>query len=78
MGILKKMRPEFLRYCPLWVELQEARVVGLSKNICSWYLKLADLDVPDTIQPRENSMGGGTDGFKYERRGLPRERQLER
>lgn len=39
---------------------------------------LADFYVPDTIQPREYSMGGGTDGFKYERRGLRGQCQLER
>ena len=48
------------------------------KIIGSWYLKLADFYVPDTIQSGEYSKDGGTDGFRYESRWLRRERELER
>ena len=37
-----------------------------TKTLVSWYSELADFYVPDTIQPGEHSMGGGTDGSEYE------------
>ena len=32
----------------------------------NWCRKLEDFDVPNKIQPRENSKGGGVDGFLLE------------
>ncbi len=37
-----------------------------NKKSTSWYLCLADFDVPSNIQPGEYSMGGGTEKHRYE------------